>query len=323
MIIDCASYMSGVRVDCPATLDGVRRFTRGESGFVWLGLRMPTADELRSVATAFDWPDFPVDEVAAPHARPVLTVEADSVRLVLRTARYDDAQEMVTLGEISLIVNASTLVSVRYGQASPLAELRRELEADPERLAQGPFAVLAAIVSRVVDNYGPALDGFENDVVETERDVFSNERRRPIMRIYQLTRQVRELLVAIQALRDPLARLIRSCGAQIPRDVLPELHEAEEQLERVIGRTRSLAELLAAALDATLAQVAVQQNDDMRRISAWVAIAAGPTMIAGIYGMNFEHMPELRWRYGYATVLASMVALVVGLFRAFRRSGWL
>jgi magnesium transporter len=284
---------------------------------------MPNDVELRAVAEAFDWPDFPADEVLAPHRRPVLTVDPDVVRIVLRTARYADAVEQVTLGEMSVLVSRRAIVSIRYGQASPLAELRHELEADPGRLALGPFAVLAAIVNRVVEDYGPALDGFENDVIEAERDVFSDTRRRPVMRIYQLKRQVRELLVAIEALRDPLARLVRTCAGRIPVAVVPDLHEAAEQLERAITRTRSLSELLDAALGATLAQISVRQNEDMRKISAWVAIAAGPTMIAGVYGMNFEHFPELAWRFGYPVVLSVMVALMVGLFRAFRRSGWL
>lgn len=323
MIVDCATYERGVRVGAPPASWVDVTPPVGRDTFLWLGLRMPNEAELHRVRSALAWPDLPVDEVLAPHTRPVLTVEQDTVRLVVRTARYDDAQERVALGEITVIVSPTAVVSVRYGLASPLGELRRELEADPERLALGPFAVLAAIVSRVVDNYWPALDGFENDVVEAERDVFSDDRRRPIMRIYQLIRQVRELLIAIEALRDPLARLARTCATRIPAEVMPELQEANEQLERAISRTRSLSDLLASALDATLAQVSVQQNDDMRKISAWVAIAAGPTMIAGIYGMNFEHFPELRWRFGYPFVLGLMAALMIGLFRAFRRSGWL
>ena len=304
-------------------LTAVGRLLGHRGCFVWLGLRMPDLAQLRAVAEAFDWPDFPVDEVLAPHARPVLTVEPTLVQLVLRTARYVDSTEMVALGEISVLVTDRSVVSIRYGQASPLGELRLELESDPERLAGGPFAVLAAIISRVVENYGPTLDGFERDVIEAERDVFSDERRRPIKRIYHLKRQVRELLTAIEALRDPLARLLRTCAVRLPAAALAELQETTELLERAISRTRSLSELLDAALDATLAQVGVQQNDDMRKISAWVAIAAGPTMIAGIYGMNFETFPELRWRYGYPLILALMAAIVVTLFRLFRRSGWL
>jgi magnesium transporter len=323
VIIDCATYVDGVRQPGPPTLAVLKPASPGLSSFTWLGLRMPDDAELRDVADAFEWPDFPADEVLAPHARPVLTVDADTVRLVLRTARYDDRQEQVSLGELTLVVNSTVVVSIRYGLASPLSQLRQELERAPDRLAPGPFAVLAAIVSRVIDDYGPALDGFENDVIEVEHDVFSDNRRQPVRRIYQLKRQVRELLVAIESLPDPLARLLRSCATRIPAEVLPDLYVASEQLERAIRRARSLSDLIDAALDAALAQISVHQNNDMRKISAWVAIAAGPTMIAGVYGMNFEHLPELRWRLGYPMVLTVMVGLMVGLFRGFRRSGWL
>ncbi len=322
MIVDLARYESGRRVATGREVADAAAMT-ARPGFVWLGLRMPDAAELGAVASAFGWDDLEIHEVLSPHARPVLAVEDDRIQLVLRTARYSDTQEAVVLGEITLLLDATLVVSVRYGQASPLGPLRHELEADPDRLAGGVYAVVAAIVSRVIENYHPALDGFEHDAIETERDVFSDDRRRPIKRIYHLKRQVRELLIAIEALRDPLARLVRICGDRIPADALAELQEASEQLEREINRTRSLSDLLNAALDASLAQISVQQNDDMRKISAWVAIASGPTMIAGVYGMNFEHFPELQWKYGYPLVVSVMVALMVGLFRAFRRSGWL
>lgn len=323
MIVDCAVYTDGVRRPGPPSLPGAGAPPAPPGTFTWLGLRMPSDAELREVAETFAWSSSAADDVLTPHARPVLTVDAEMVRLVLRTARYDDKQELVALGEMSVLVTPDAVVSIRYGLASPLAQLRRDLEAEPGRLALGPFAVLGAVVTRVVDDYGPALDGFENDVVEVERDVFSDARRQPVRRIYQLKRQVRELLVAVESLPDPLGRLMRTCGARMPPEVLADLHEAAEQLERAISRARTLSELLDAALGAALAQISVQQNNDMRKISAWVAIAAGPTMIAGIYGMNFEHFPELRWRFGYPAVLTVMVTLVVGLFRAFRRSGWL
>ena len=323
MIVDLAGYVDGRRLPAPATLEAVGELRSHEDGFVWLGLRMPEAAQLSAVAKAFGWPDFPIDEVLAPHARPVLTVEPWGVLLVIRTARYDDGREVVALGEITVVLDDRSIVSIRYGQASPLGQLREELEAEPERLGLGPYAVLAAIVGRVIENYRPAIDGFEHDVIETERDVFSDSRRRPVKRIYDLKRQVRELSIAVEALRDPLARLIRTCGPRMSAETLPDFLEASEQLERVITRTRSLSDLLDAALGATLAQISVQQNDDMRKISAWVAIAAGPTMIAGIYGMNFDHFPELHWRFGYPLVVGVMAALMIGLFRGFRRSGWL
>jgi magnesium transporter len=182
---------------------------------------------------------------------------------------------------------------------------------------------LAAVVNVVVDGYGPALDGFENDVVEVERDVFSDDNFQPVQRLYKLKREVRRMLVAIDSLDDPLARLVRVRGSQMEPAVLHDLSEAADQLDRAVTRAHSLSGLLDAALTASLTQISVRQNDDMRKISAWVAMAAVPTMVAGIYGMNFEHMPELGWVGGYPLVLSLTALAVVLLYRQFKRSGWL
>jgi magnesium transporter len=253
----------------------------------------------------------------------VLEIEGTTVQMVLRTARYNDPEELLVLGEMTVLIGPRAIVTVRHGQASPLSQLRAQLEAEPTRLREGPAAVATAIVGRVIDDYGPALDGFENDAVEAERDVFSETRHQPVKRLYQLKREVRELLVAVDALQDPLNRLIRVIGHQLPPDVLADLNEAADQLDRTVTRIMSLSGLLDAALTASLAQISVQQNEDMRKISAWVAIAAVPTMVAGIYGMNFEHMPELGHPASYPIVIGGMVLVAVLMYRAFRKSGWL
>jgi magnesium transporter len=253
----------------------------------------------------------------------VLEIEGTTVQMVLRTARYNDPEELLVLGEMTVLIGPRAIVTVRHGQASPLSQLRSQLEADPARLREGPAAVATAIVGRVIDDYGPALDGFENDAVEAERDVFSETRHQPVKRLYQLKREVRELLVAVDALQDPLNRLIRVIGHQLPPDIEADLNEAADQLDRTVTRIMSLSGLLDAALTASLAQISVQQNEDMRKISAWVAIAAVPTMVAGIYGMNFEHMPELGHPASYPIVIGGMVLVAVLMYRAFRKSGWL
>lgn len=290
---------------------------------MWIGLRMPTPGELQPICDALDLDDVPVKSILAPHTRPVLEIEGATVQMVLRTARYDDPQELIVLGEMTLLIGAKAVVSIRHGQASPLAELRARLETDPDRLNDGPGAVAAAIIGRVIDDYGPALDGFENDAVEAEREVFSTSRIQPVQRLYQLKREVRELLMAINSLQDPLARLVRHIGPSLPTEVQTDLSEAEDQLGRAVTRAQSLSSLLDAALTASLAQISVQQNEDMRKISAWVAIAAVPTMVAGIYGMNFEHMPELDQPAAYPVVVGGMVVVALVMFRAFKRSGWL
>jgi magnesium transporter len=322
VIVDRAAYLDGRRVELTGELDAPLP-PEVAGGFVWVGLRMPNEHELASACRPLGLDEVSVSEVLTPHARPVLTVDEDTLQLVLRTARYDDRTESIALGEMTLLVAPTSIVSIRHGQASTLSEVRTRLEGQPERLRLGPSVVLAAVVDRVIGDYGPALDGFENDVLEVEQDVFSDSGRQPVQRLYRLKREVRRMLVAIDSLQDPLNRLIRALGDQMPAEVVADLHEAADQLDRAVTRAHSLSGLLDAALTASLTQITVKQNDDMRKISAWVAMAAVPTMVAGIYGMNFDTMPELRWQLGYPLVLGITALVVALLYRSFKRGGWL
>jgi magnesium transporter len=292
-------------------------------GFVWLGLRMPDQAELQQAMDSLGFTGVSALDVLTPHARPVLILEGPIVRLVLRTAAYEDRNETIALGEMTVLVGPRSVITIRHGQAGQLSSARAALEADPDRLRLGPSAVVAAVVNVVIDGYGPALDGFENDVIEVERDVFSDSNRQPVQRLYKLKREVRRMIVAIDSLDDPLARLIRVRGSHMQAAILHDLSEASDQLDRAVTRAHSLSGLLDAALTASLTQISVRQNDDMRKISAWVAMAAIPTMVAGIYGMNFENMPELEWEVGYPIVLSLTAVAVALLYRQFKKSGWL
>jgi magnesium transporter len=320
--IDCAAYIEGRRREFDADTMTLDDPSIGD-GFVWLGLRMPDEAELQRGMDALGLTGVSALDVLTPHARPVLTVDGSSVQLVLRTAAYEDRNETIALGEMTVLFGPRAVITIRHGQASQLSSARTALEADPDRLMLGPGAVVAAVVNVVIDGYGPALDGFENDVVEVERDVFSNSNRQPVQRLYKLKREVRQMIVAIDSLDDPLARLIRVRGSQMPPPVLHDLNEASDQLDRAVTRAHSLSGLLDAALTASLTQISVRQNDDMRKISAWVAMAAIPTMVAGIYGMNFDNMPELEWRFGYPLVVSLTAIAVALLHRQFKKSGWL
>ncbi|MDO8363464.1 MAG: magnesium and cobalt transport protein CorA [Actinomycetota bacterium] len=322
MIVDCAVYEQGARLDAGLYPVLLGQWRHHPQSFVWLGLRMPKEDELEAACAALGLDELDAAEVLAPHDRPVLGIEDGIVQMVLRTARYDDVNEVISLGEMTVLVGERALISIRHGHASPLSKLRHELERDCDRLQLGPYAVLAAIIGRVIADYRPALDGFEKDVIEVERDVFSETRTQPVRRLYKLKREVRSLLVAIDALEEPLERLIRVVGPSMPKDVQDDLAEATDQLTRTVNRTQSLSGLIDAALTASLAQISVQQNADMRRISAWVAMAAVPTMVAGIYGMNFAHFPELEWRYGYPLVIGGMLLIAGLMYRGFKRGGW-
>lgn len=322
MIVDCGVYHKGRRLPSEG-LDGLTLVTAKPGAYAWVGLRMPPEAEVAEVGRRLGWDDVSYDEIVSPHDRPVLTIDGEQIHLVLRTAAYIKAERRAQLGELSVVANPKGVVSLRFGHAAPLGGLRRRLEQDPERLALGPGAVLAAIVVEVIGGYQPVVDRFEADAVEVELEVFSDRPRQPVKRLYQLKRHVRALVLAIGSLQDPLARLVRWAATREPEEVVGDLQEAQEQLDRIVRRAESLSDLLDAALDAMLAQIGLQQNDDMRKISAWVAVAAGPTLIAGIYGMNFESQPELRWRFGYPLALLLMLVLALALLRSFRRSGWL
>ncbi|MCC6438965.1 MAG: magnesium and cobalt transport protein CorA [Acidimicrobiales bacterium] len=317
MIVDCAAYVAGHRAASPSGSE-LRRWADDPDALVWLGLRMPSEHELGWVCAALDL-DLDADEARAPHDRPVLTRLEHAWWLVLRTARYEDSSERLRLGELSVLFGAHFVVTIRYGHATPLDGLRRELEADQERLADGAHAVLTAIIEQVVEDYDRALDGFEGDVLEAEQDVFDVGRRPPVRRLYFLKRQRLQLLVVTEGLQEPLRRIARRLEPAAADDMASCL----DRLDRVGRRTRTLSDLVTTAIDVNFTQVSLQQNEDMRRISAWVAIAAVPTMMAGIYGMNFDHMPELHWSYGYPLALIAMATICFALHRVFRRSGWL
>lgn len=322
VLVDCGVYELGRRVGTGAP---GRQFdvVAPPGAFAWVGLRMPDPEELTDWCRWVGLADVDVDELLAPHTRPVLSIDRDALVLVARTARYVDEQERASLGEMTLLVSERAIVSVRHGHATPLSALRAELEVDPDGLSHGTFGVLAAIVARIITDYRPALDGFEKDVLEVEREVFAVTRVQPVRRLYALKRELRVLLHAVEALDDPLVRLIRHAGTNGDATVVEQLTEAADQLTRTISRAHSLSDLLDAALTASLAQTSVQQNEDMRKISAWVAMASVPTMVAGIYGMNFEHMPELGAVWGYPAVLVAIAAVLVSMFRSFKRNDWL
>jgi magnesium transporter len=242
---------------------------------------------------------------------------------VLKTARYVDPKEIVTIGEIMVFLGEDYIITVRHGEGSPLDGVRHALEDDPDQLNHGPSAVLHAIVDRVVDDYGPAIAGLENDVVEVEEQVFTPEGANPAERIYRLKREVLQFLHATVPLLDPVERLAKGSYGHVHPEVRTYFRDVNDHLVRARDQLDGLNDLLTSVLQANLAQVGVRQNEDMRKISSWVAIGVVPTLIAAIYGMNFEDMPELTWTFGYPMALAMMATVCGLLFWRFKRAGWL
>ncbi|HYN91764.1 MAG TPA: magnesium/cobalt transporter CorA [Thermoleophilaceae bacterium] len=323
MIVDCAIYEDGQRRDGRFDLDHIAAERRRPGGFVWIGLYEPTPEEFESLQREFELHPLAVEDAIHAHQRPKLDLYGDMVFIVLKTARYVDPEEVVQLGELLAFVGDDYIITVRHGEASSLADAREALERDPERLRCGPGAALHAILDKVVDDYSPAIAGLEQDIDEVEEELFSDRRANLGQRIYRLQREVLEFRRGVVPLIDPVDRLARGQYDQIHPEVRDYFRDVSDHLIRSREQLDGLRDLLAGSLQANLAQVGVRQNEDMRRISAWVAIIAVPTMIAGIYGMNFEHMPELKWELGYPAALLVMVTICTTLYRYFKRSGWL
>jgi magnesium transporter len=323
MIVDCAVYEEGRRRDGPVKLHDAYEACRREGAWTWIGLYEPTEEEFDSIRREFDLHDLAVEDAIKAHQRPKLEGYDDMLFVVLKTARYIDPTEVVEFGEILVFLGADYIITVRHGEASALHDVRLSLEEDPEHLAHGPGAVLHAIMDHIVDDYSPAMRGLEIDVDQVEEEVFSSGRTNPAERIYHLKREVLEFIRATAPLIEPLDRLAAGGYMHVHPEVATYFRDVNDHLLRVHESLEGMRDLLTSVLAANLTQLGVRQNEDMRKISAWVAIAVVPTMIAGIYGMNFKHMPELGWPVGYPAALALMASICSFLYWRFRKAGWL
>jgi len=290
--------------------------------FVWVSLRDPSADELAAVQAEFGLPAPLVDDLAAAARRPVLELTGELLFAVVKTTTWVAAEEAVRLGEVQLVLGDGFVVSVDRDGAV-LERVRQDLDDDPELAGAGLAAVLPCVVDHAAESYGPVLGALNNAVEEVEEAVFSPAGSRPTERIYRLSRQVLEFRRAVAPLTEMLDRLAADSSTATGERLRQRYRELRAHLLHLVELADGLGNLLANVLQANLTEISVRQNDDMRRISAWVAIWAVPTLLAGIYGMNFRHLPELEWAFGYPVVLAVMVLICLGLYRGFRRSGWL
>ena len=323
MIVDCAHYRDGQRQNQgPLPLEEAAKFCVDAGEFVWLGLKEPSDEELRRVGEMFSLHELAIEDAADAHERPKMEEYDESLFVVLKTTRYDDDKEEVEFGEIDVFVGNGYVITVRHGEASELHEARRRLEAREELLKIGPAAVVWAIIDQVVDDYAPVVDGIDNDISEVEQDIFSGGAD-ATQRIYFLKREVIEFHRAIAPLLAPLEGIQYGARPQIPDDLRNYFRDIHDHARRVDETVMAQRELLTSILEANLALLGVQQNQIVRAISAWVAILGVPTFLASVWGMNFEHMPELAQTWGYPVALALMAVTVVILYRFFKRIQWL
>ena len=329
-VVDCAVYRDGHRQpgfsDWRAAADEVE----GDSdSFVWIGMYEPTAGQIADIAERFGLHPLAVEDVVLAHQRPKMDAYGDHLFIVVKTLYYDEslptgAAEVVEAGEVMIFLGHNFIITARHGEHGELHSLRNQLQDNPELLALGPSAVLHGILDTAVDSYVNVCKALDEDVDETETAVFSSSKKATNSDIiYVLKREVQELRRASAPLGPVLHLLSHGHVGYVVDDVQDYFRDVEDHLTGVVDRVGGFDDMLTSLVSANLARVSVMQNEDMRKISAWVAIAAVPTMIAGIYGMNFEHMPELHWTFGYPLVIAVMVTFCLLLYRAFKRNGWL
>ncbi|MFJ5178264.1 magnesium/cobalt transporter CorA [Streptomyces griseoviridis] len=331
MIVDCAIYRDGRRTEGPEDFSDAVDEARAAGGFVWIGLHEPSDREFGLVTEEFGLHPLAVEDALKAHQRPKLEVYDDSLFMVLKPVGYEPEQDVVSTDEVMVFLGDAFVVTVRHGEGAGLRSVRQRLERDPQILEKGPTSVLYAICDDVVDHYLEVASELQTDLEELEAEVFSPDQggsRHIASRIYTFKRQILEFRRATVPLMPPLTRLagVGTSGLTVPfvnQKARPFFRDVNDHLARVNESVEGLDRLVSDVLSAHLAQMSVRQNDDMRKISAWAAMAAVPTMIAGIYGMNFDHMPELHWLWSYPVVIAVMAALEVLLYRTFKKRGWL
>ena len=333
MIVDNAIYVGGRRVAEPCSLQETYEACREQRGLAWIGLHEPTEEEFSSVAQEFGLHPLAVEDAVEAHQRPKLERYDGTLFVVLRPARYVDETETVEFGEVYVFVGEDFVVTGRHGEASELGKVRKRLEGDPELLRLGPEAILYAIMDQVVDDYGPVVSGLENDIDEIETEVFSGNAG-VSRRIYELSREVIEFQRATQ----PLVGMLRdlTSGVENP-DLQSYLRDVQDHALKITEQVAGFRELLQNILSVnltlvgvsqneevkTLSEASIAQNNEVKKISAWAAILFAPTLAGTVYGMNFDHMPELHWALGYPFALALMLLISVSLYVIFKGRGWL
>lgn len=333
-MVDCGVYTDGTRLPgkyTPAAArDKVRELrSEGQAAFVWIGLHEPDQHQMETIADIFDLHELAVEDAVCAHQRPKLERYDQTLFLVLKTVSYvehesvTNAREIVETGEIMVFVGPEFVVTVRHGEHTGLAGVRHRLDGSPAILNLGPYAVMHAIADHVVDSYLDVTQLVEKDIDAVEATVFAPGAQTDIESIYLLKREVVELRHSVNPLTMALQRLLSDHNDLLTKEVRRYIRDVHDHNSHAADQITGFDELLTSLVQAALGKVGMEQNVDMRKISAWVAIAALPTMIAGIYGMNFENIPELHFHYGYFIVIGVMITACSLLYLTFRRNHWL
>jgi magnesium transporter len=327
VIVDRAIYRDGKRTAAPDSLAELNAACRGGAGIAWIGLYRPDEHEFAHIAREFDLHELAVEDAVKAHQRPKLERYGDTLFLVLRPARYVDETETVEFGEVHIFAGPRFVITIRHAEAPDLHRVREKLEARPDLLARGPFAIVHAILDRIVDDYGPVVAGVENDIDEIEDDVFDGS---PDVsrRIYDLTREVIEFQRATKPLAPILDGLIHAPPVddeeqRYLRDVQDHALRVQEQADGFRDLLQNILSVNLTLETKALSEASIEQNEEVKKISAWAAILFAPSVVGTVYGMNFDHMPELHWQYGYPIALGLMGLVSLALYVTFKRRHWI
>jgi magnesium transporter len=321
MLIDAALYIDGLRQDEPSDLASLSAKRR--KGFVWIGLANPTESEIRELSNYFELPELAVEDILHGKQMPKLEAFKNLEFFVLKTVFKTETLNDITTGELMILVSDKFVITVRHGEGSPLSNVRADLESRTDFLRLGSWSVVHSIVDKIIDEYSLIANSFDTAIAELESKVFGDGKKSYLEEIYFLKREVIEYRHAIEPLLVPLQKLSSETNRNLKEELHPHFRDLNDHLSRACENSKRLDSLLNAMMQADFTHVQLRQNEDIRKISGWVALTAGPTMVAGIYGMNFENMPELKWEYGYFIIISITAAISAFIYSKLKKSGWL
>jgi magnesium transporter len=322
-VVNCAAYTDGRRI-ANIPIEDISEHLDDPNGFVWIGLYEPSEEMLKQIQEEFHLHDLAIEDAHRAHQRPKLETYGDSLFIVVRTAQMNAETREIDFGETHFFVGKNFILSIRHGSSRPYTDVRTRCESTPHLLRKGPGFALYAVVDWIVDGYFPVIEGLEQDLEGLEDRIFAQKPSRETTRqIYDLKRRIVEVKRAVSPLIDICTRLMRFDLELIPEDTRPYFRDVYDHVVRINEMVDSSREILATALEANLSLISISENEIQKRFAGWAAILAVPTMIAGIYGMNFKFMPELDWEYGYPVILSVTIILCGLMYSGFKRARWL
>ena len=322
-VVNCVQYADGRRVG-DVEISEIGAVVKNPDSYIWIGLHEPGEDLLREVQQQLGLHDLAIEDAHRAHQRPKMEIYGESLFIVLRTAHLNASQGTIDLGETHFFVGSNYLVSIRHGFALSYAQVRERAESTPQLLSKGLGFVLYAVMDFVVDQYFPVMEELEDKLEAIEEKIFGESTNRETTgEMYELKRTLLEMKRAVSPLTEICNRLMRLDLPLIREDIRPYYRDVSDHVSRINERVDTMRELLSTVLDANLSLISVSQSEAMKKLAAWAAIIAVPTMVAGIYGMNFQFMPELHWRFGYPMILGLTIAICGYLFFRFKRAEWL